>query len=276
MAVPDAQDAPDAPELSTTLALPWLLGLGTLAEAAISADEQAVLASIDAILATPALPDRLLPRAAHLIPQLIALLRQSDLPVTELTARIGKDAVLSAEVMRLSDSPYYRQLDPARNLEQAVLRIGEWGLQQVIARVILKPIYQGSPGPWSARASARHWEHAETLSRHAAALAESSGQYRFDAYLAGMLHGTGWVVALHLADSARLAPVLPPSQAFADALEERVHRLFGQAARRWDITPGFTRFAQAAYRHGRSDNSHGLSPVLQTARQHCLRELMAR
>jgi hypothetical protein len=49
----------------------------------------------------PTLPDRLLPRAAHLIPQMIALLRQTDLPVTEITARVGKGAVLSAEVMRL-------------------------------------------------------------------------------------------------------------------------------------------------------------------------------
>ena len=44
----------------------------------------------------------MLPRAAHLIPQLITLLRQSDLPAAELTARIGEDALLSAEVMRLS------------------------------------------------------------------------------------------------------------------------------------------------------------------------------
>lgn len=271
-----APDAPETPAPPAALALPWLLGFGTLAEAATSADEQAVLDRIDAVLATPVLPERLLPRAAHLIPQLIALLRQSDLPVAELTARIGRDAVLAAEVMRLSDSPYYRQQDPVRNLEQAVLRIGEWGLQQVIARVILKPIYQGTHGPWSTRATARHWDHAETLSRHAAALSEASGQPPFDAYLAGMLHGTGWVVALHLADGTRLAPDPAPSQAFADALEERVHRLFGQAAQPWDITPGFTRFAQAAYRHGRADQSHGLSPVLQAARQLCLQELAAR
>ena len=231
---------------------------------------------IDAVLAAPTLPDRLLPRAAHLIPQLIALLRQTDLPVAEITARIGKDAVLSAEVMRLADSPYYRRQDPVRNLEQAVTRIGEWGLQQVIARVILKPIYRGTPGPWSQRATDRHWEHAETLSRHAAALAEPSGQWPFDAYLAGMLQGTGWVVALHLTDSTRLAPDQPPSEAFAQALEDRVHRLFGLVAQGWDITPGFTQFAQAAFRHGQADHTHGLSPLLLAARQHCLLELVRR
>ena len=266
-------DASPPPDL---LVLPWLLGFSTLAPTDASADERGVLDQIDAVLANATLPDRLLPRAAHLIPQLIALLRQTDLPVAEITARIGKDAMLAAEVMRLSDSPYYRRQDPVRNLEEAVTRIGEWGLQQVIARVILKPIYRGTPGPWSQRATDRHWEHAETLARHAAALAENSGQRPFDAYLAGMLQGTGWVVALHLADGTRLAPGQAPSQAFAEALEDRAHRLFGQAAQGWDISPGFTQFAQAAFRHGLADDTHSLSPLLLAARQQSLRELMAR
>ena len=272
----DVLQAQDGPPAVTPSALPWLLGMGSLPQAAVTAAEHQVLVLIDNTLAAPALPDKLLPRAAHLIPQLIALLRQSDLPTAELTARIGKDAVLSAEVMRLADSPYYRGQDPVRNLEQAVLRIGEWGLQQVIARVILKPIYRGTPGPWSARAAARHWEHAETLAGHAAALAPAAGQAPFDAYLAGMLHGTGWIITLNLADSLALPAAVAPTQTFADALEDRVHRLFGQAAQRWDITPGFTAFTRAAFRNGIEDPSHGLSPVLQSARRNCMQELLAR
>ena len=111
-------DASPPPDL---LVLPWLLGFSTLAPTDASADERGVLDQIDTVLANATLPDRLLPRAAHLIPQLIALLRQTDLPVAEITARIGKDAMLAAEVMRLSDSPYYRRQDPVRNLEEAVL-----------------------------------------------------------------------------------------------------------------------------------------------------------
>jgi hypothetical protein len=271
----DVVQMPDGEPPVSISALAWLTGFGSLPQASATADEQKVLKLIDDILAAPAFPDRLLPRAAHLIPQLIALLRQSDLPAAELTARIGKDALLSAEVMRLADSPYYRGQDPVRNLEQAVLRIGEWGLQQVISRVILKPIYRGTPGPWSARAAARHWEHAETLARHAAAWAPAAGQPVFEAYLAGMLRGTGWIIALNLADGVALPAGEPPTQAFADALEDRVHRLFGHAAQGWNITPGFTAFSRVAYRHGAADLSHGLSAVLQGAHRDCMRELLA-
>ncbi|MBP6852813.1 MAG: HDOD domain-containing protein, partial [Rhodoferax sp.] len=73
-----------------------------------------------------------------------------------------------------------------------------------------------------------------------------------------------------------LPAAVAPTQTFADALEDRVHRLFGQAAQRWDITPGFTAFTRAAFRNGIEDPSHGLSPVLQSARRNCMQELLAR
>ena len=256
-------------------ALPWLVGHGAARRAQATAGEQQLLTELGTILTEPVFPEKLLPRAANLIPQLIALLRQTDLPTTEIASRVARDAVLSAEVLRLADSPYYRGQDPVRNLEQAVGRIGEWGLQQVIARVILKPIYQGSRGPWSTRAASRQWLYSEALAQHAAALADASGQPPFDAYLAGMLHGTGWIVVLHLADRDGLALDAAPTEDFCEVLEDRVHRLFGQAAQRWEITPGFTAFARAANRHGPTDGTHALSPVLQDARRLCMDELQA-
>ncbi len=267
-----AGDPPDAPHRT----LPWLLGFGELVQDDATVGERELLGLIDQTLAEPVFPDRLLPRAAHLIPQLIALLRQSELPSGEMATRITRDALLSAEVMRLSNSPYYRGQDPVRDLEQAVRRIGEWGLQQVIARVILKPIYQGTPGLWGARAAPRQWDLAETLARHASLLAPDAGQAPFDAYLAGMLHGTGWTIALNLADRAGLALHPTPTLVLADALDDRVHRLFGHAAQRWDITPGFTAFTRAACRNGSADLSHGLSAVLRGAQQPCMQDLMAR
>ena len=189
----------------------------------------------------PAIPDNLLPRAAALIPQLIALVRQTDLPVPAIAERVGKDAVLTAELMRLASSPYYRVQGDVTDLEQAITLIGLQGLQTVIARVLLKPIYQAAPGPLAGRAAPRMWEHSEALARHTAILSEPAGQPVFDGYLAGMLHDTGWTVALTVIDRASITLDLPPSAAFAAMLDDRVHRLFGHAAQRWDITPGFTR-----------------------------------
>lgn len=254
-------------------ALAWLLDCPWLTENRLSPDEETALAALDQTLALPALPDNLLPRAASLMPQLIALVRQTDLPVPAIAERVGKDAVLAAEVMRLATSPYYQQQGKVENLEQAITLIGLQGLQTVMARVLLKPIYQGSTGPWSSRAAGALWEHSEALARHTAILATPAGQPVFDGYLAGMLHDTGWTVALSVLDRAAIPLSLPPSTAFAIALDDRVHRLFGLCAQRWDITPGFLAFAQDARQNGPLAGRHPLAAVLRLAHRQCMEEL---
>ncbi len=226
--------------------LPWLLHCQAVADKAFTRNEQRALEAIDKALALPGLPDELLPRSAALIPQLLAMLRQTDLPVPALAQRVAKDVVLAAEVLRLASSPYYRAQAAVTDLAQAIALIGEHGLQTVIARVVLKPMYEAPPATLSARAAPRLWEHAEALAAQASALAAVAGEQPFDGYLAGLLHGTGWSVALRIIDRAGLTLSLPPSAAFAAGCEERAHRLFGAAAQRWAITPAFSAFGADA------------------------------
>ena len=266
----DVQAEPDTP--SHTL-LTWLLGSAAATDTPIVPGEQRALDVLDRTLALPDLPDNLLPRAAALIPQLIALMRQTSLPTPVIAERVGRDALLSAELMRLANSPYYRAQGNVANLEQAITLIGLQGLQTVIARVLLKPIYQASAGPLSARVGPRIWEHSEALARHAAILAQPAGQPVFDAYVAGLLHDTGWTVAMCVLDRGAIALEMPPSAAFAQQMTERAHRLFGMAAQRWEITPGFVAFARDARHNGVADSAHPLMPVLRWAQQHSMDEL---
>lgn len=241
-----APAAPPAAPAEDAAFLPWLLGCAPLLPGPLLAPEQLALSTLDQTLALPALPEELLPRAAALIPQLLALLRQTDLPVPALAQRVAKDAVLSAEVLRLASSPFYRAQGAVTDLPQAIALIGVAGLQTVIARVVLKPIFEAAPGPLSARAGARLWDHAEALAAATAGQAAQAGAAAFDGYLAGLLHGSGWTIALRVLDRAGLVLALPPSEAFAAACAERAHRLFGQAALRWSITPAFTAFGADA------------------------------
>ena len=273
---------------------PWLFDTAPLTDAPLAPVEQQALGALDATLALAAVPDNLLPRAAAQIPQLIAMLRQTELPTKAIANQVGKDAVLAAELMRLATSAYYRAQGTVANIEQAITLIGLQGLQTVIARVLLKPIYRGAPGPLSARAMPRLWEHSEALAQHTAVLAAAAGQNAapgrpqagshpraqeegtavtaFDGYLAGLLHDTGWTVALGVIDRAGITLALPPSALLARALDLRVYRLFGQAAQRWEITPGFTAFAHAAWRQGPASATHPMAPVLQQALLRCMQE----
>jgi len=247
------------------LLLPRLLSASQAEGAPLSDAERRALGALDATLALPVFPADLLPRAATVVPQLLALLRQSDLPVPALVQRVAKDLVLSAEVLRLASSPYYRAQGAVSDLAQAIMLIGESGLQSVIAKVVLKPIYEASPGALSARASAPLWEFSEATADHAARAAQAAGLAAFDGYLAGLLHGAGWTAALRLIDRASIDLVSPLSTAFAAASEERAHRLFGRAAERWTITPAFTAFAADASRRPLAASSDPLAVVLRQA-----------
>ena len=94
-----------APEAEVIPTLPWLLDCAPLTESALTEAERDALHALSKTLALPTVPDNLLPRAASLIPQLIALVRQTDLPTPAIAERIGKDAGLTAEVLRLASSP---------------------------------------------------------------------------------------------------------------------------------------------------------------------------
>jgi len=259
-AAPAAQVAADTPHF-----LPWLLGCAPLLPGPLAPQEQRALTLLDKTLALPALPDELLPRAAALIPQLLSMLRQSDLPVPALAQRVAKDVVLTAEVLRLASSPYYRAQGAVTDLAQAIALIGVEGLQTVIARVVLKPIFESAPGPLSARAGTRLWDHAEALAAHTAGQAAGAGAAAFDGYLAGLLHGSGWTVALRVLDRAALPLALPPTAAFAHACDERAHRLFSQAAQRWSITPAFTAFGADAREHPLARSTDPLAAALRLA-----------
>lgn len=245
--------------------LPWLLGCAAQLPGPPTPQERRALAALDKTLALPALPDDLLPRAAALIPQMLALLRQTDLPVPALAQHVAKDVVLTAEVLRLASSPYYRAQAAVTDLPQAIALIGVEGLQTVIARVVLKPIFEAAPGPLHARAGARLWDHAEAMAAHTAEQAAQAGVAAFDGYLAGLLHDSGWTVALRVLDRTKLTLALPPTAAFAEACAERAHRLFGQAAQRWQITPAFTAFVADACAHGLADSADPLARALRQA-----------
>ncbi len=255
--------------------LPWLFNTAPLTEASLFPVEQRALAEIQKTLALPTIPDNLLPRASALVPQLIALLRQTSLPLPAIAERVTKDARLSAEVMRLANTPYYRTQGDVANLQQAITLIGSGGLQRVIARVVLKPIFQGDMGMQVAGAVERMWEHSELLAQHTAALAESAGQLAFDAYLGGLLHDTGWKVAFCALERAGITLDFPASNHFAHALTEQAHRLFGQVTHGWGITPGFTAFAADARDNGLTDSTHPMAGVLRTAQINCMNEIAA-
>ena len=262
---PNAADPESAVPADAGLLLASLLGGAPPIDKDLTADEQRFVAALDGVLAQGEIADSLLPRAAAFVPQLLALLRQSDATLGDIAARIAQDAPLAAEVLRAASSAARGGVE-VQYLAQAVQRVGAAGVQQAVARVIFRPMYGGG-GSLGVRAGPWLWLFSERLAEAATSQARTAGLPAFDGYLAGLLQSTGWMIALRIADKAGIPVDLPQSLEAAAAVEARAHRLFGLAAQRWEITPGFALFTKDAAETPWARSSLPLA--------HCLRQAQA-
>lgn len=262
-------------ELRATRELPtsnlaWLLGAQPpVSSAAPTTAEAALLRRIDAQLAAPTLAANLLPRAPAVVPQLLGLLRREQAPPRhELARQVAKDGLLTAEVLRAARSAVHG-LRPVERLEDALDRIGEDGLQQATARVLFKPVFQAPAGGQIARAAPRIWLYAEIKSGLCAELAPDPA-LKMDAFLAGLMHDTGWIALLRLVE--RTGAPLPRawSTACDEALAKAKDRLFGRLTAGWQLSASLTELALAMSRNERTGL---LAPLVHQADRLCLAHL---
>ena len=158
-----------------------------------------VMEKLDQIIASESLRAGLLPRAPHVVPQLMKTLRDEHYSSVDVASRISKDVVLTAEVVRSATSAYRRGGDADDgeiDLTRAVAMIGTQGLRRAIASVVLRPIFDARGNTLSARAATQIWKDADKKARLCAALASHMELDPFDGYLAGLLHNSGWTAAL--------------------------------------------------------------------------------
>lgn len=223
------------------------------------------LVAIDTVLREPELHERWLPRAASLVPQLMRLLRQPAVNQVELAERVARDVLLSAEVLRSASGARYAGRGPVRDLRDALDRLGRHGLDQAMARVVLRPVLSPEGDEQLAPLQALLQQHAEWQADALAVAAAAHGVDAFDGFLAGLLHGAGWQALLRIVTQAQAWPAAPTESGAAEPvaaqlaaqLAERAHRLFGMAARHWSLSPGFQAFARAA------DEGQRLEPLTQ-------------
>lgn len=242
----------------------WLLD-APLSSPDAAPDLARSLAAVDEVLAAPRLAGDLLPRASAVVPQVIAMLKQEDLAIPALAEQVSRDIMLMAEVLRVAASPLYGQRREVVDLRHAIRVIGVGGVNAAIARVVLKPIFQGGTGALSSRTSARLWRHSDVLAQHAAREAQRAGQPMFDGFLAGLLIDSGWTALCRVLDRQQQNLDPAPTAEQAALLEQRAFALFGLAAQGWAITPGFSAFVAEARRCALDRAAHPLAGAIGAA-----------
>jgi hypothetical protein len=248
-----------APVAAVPPLLHWLLDTPPAAEPGPSAAEQRALHALDTWSRTPTAAGEGLPRPRTLLPQLLALLRRDDVALGQLAQQVARDGALVAEVLRLARAVARGGSGDPVDLSQAIARLGRSGLNAAIARVLLRPLFDASGDGLLARASARLWQHAEVKAQRCSALAPPLGVDPFEAYLAGLLHNSGWAAVLHALDrDGARGPSPAPlprrcTPGFAAALPARCDRFFGRLG--WDVTAPLAALADAARTAGGLEHS---------------------
>ncbi|HEX2539628.1 MAG TPA: HDOD domain-containing protein [Caldimonas sp.] len=270
-------DAPGAPAISPELLrlgiVEWMIGVAPVearraaAPAAVVTD--ALFERLDEVTASEALRSALLPRAPHVIPQLMKTLRDDGYSSADVAAKISRDAVLTAEVIRSATSAFRRGDNDSEEIDLAwaVAAIGTQGLRRAIASVVLRPIFDARGDTLSSRAATQIWKDADRKAKLCSALAAQGGLDPFDGYLAGLLHNTGWTALLRAIDGFRDIPIEALGLAHAEVVPRLLRRrdaLFGALVEPWKLSPAVDRVA-AEIGHGGIDAAG--SPLGQALRE---------
>lgn len=233
-AVAVAVAEPDAAEVDTVF-YRWIAGAGE--HDALPSIERMILDELARLAATPGAGADLVPRVPAVIPQLLRSLRDEAISATDLSRQLAQDVVLVAEVIREANSPYYRPAAPIKTIEGAVMLLGQNGMRMLIARVAFRPVISMQSGHFARQAAPALWTQSEKCALAANLLAPSMGAAPFEAYLAGLMHNVGLIVAFRLIDQIYSDTVLPQSDAFCAALFAAARSLSARIAALWDFPP---------------------------------------
>jgi HD-like signal output (HDOD) protein len=220
--------------------------------------ETHVLDALAAILSSQQSGAALVRRMPGLVPQLLQSLRNDSFSGSALSRTISSDVVLVAAVIRLANSCYQGTGNSITSVEHAVMLIGQEGLRQLITTVAFRPIIDINSGFYTRRLAPRLWEHSERCAVSARQLAAEAGVEPFDAFLAGLLHNVGLIVALRIMDQAARDERKLGSEVFLARLAADARRLACSIAREWHFPEPV---AQALLEQGGLHKGARMSPL---------------
>lgn len=197
--------------------------------------EEAILAEVGKLAASPGEAEGLVPRVPEVIPQLLRSLRDEGMSAGDLSRQVSQDPVLVAEVIREANSAYYRPLQPVNSVEAAVVVLGQNGLRMLLARIAFRPIIQMQEDGFTRRAASNVWSQSEKCALAASMLAPGLSAGVFEAYLAGLMQNVGLMVAFRLAERAGENGKVPRSREFGAKLIAQSRALSAAIATHWEF-----------------------------------------
>ncbi|WP_137173448.1 HDOD domain-containing protein [Massilia sp. HP4] len=232
--------------------------------------EAQILAEVRSLAADPVCASGLVPRIPELVSQLLTALSDENISTGALSAQVGRDLVLVAEVIREANSAYYRPVTPIETLEGAVTMLGLNGLRMLLARIAFRPLVRVKVQGVARQVAPNVWKHSERCAFAASVMAPGLSAGVFESYLAGLMQNLGLQVAFQVADRICEGKV-PGSSEFGVALFAASRELSSVIANHWDFPP---EVVEAIEQAGDPDGSHLAQALAQGDRIAKLRLLL--
>lgn len=199
-----------------------------------------VLGALDRALQSPASCERLLRRAPGIVPRLLKCLRDEDYSREEVVQLVAQDSLLAAELLRVTRSVLYAHRGQSRaSVGHAIDLLGRVGLQQVVARALLRPLLSGEDGGLQLLAAPTIWDDTERCALLCSSVAAGFGLDASDTHYAALLHGMAWSAVLRALELQGAAPALHQqlfdSPEFVAGLRERKARITGLLSASWGV-----------------------------------------
>jgi HD-like signal output (HDOD) protein len=150
---------------------------------------------------------------------------------------VAQDVVLVAEVIREANSAYYRPISPVKNVEAAIMMLGQTGLRMLVARIAFRPLITMQGHGFAREAAPRIWNQSVSCALAASLMAPGLSTAVFEAYLAGLMQNVGLAVAFRLADRSCPDGKVPASAAFGAELLACSRQLSAAIAVHWKFPP---------------------------------------
>ena len=214
--------------------------------------EERVLAEVRALAGDPEHASGLVPRLPELVGQLLGALSDENISTAALSAEVGRDLVLVAEVIREANSAYYRPAKPIETLEGAVTMLGLNGLRMLLAKIAMRPLIRTKVQGVARQVAPNVWRHSERCAFAASVMAPGLSASVFESYLAGLMQNVGLQVAFQVADRVCEGKV-PGSGTFGVELIAASRVLSSVIASHWDFP---VEVVDAIARAGDPDASH--------------------
>ena len=181
-----------------------------------------------------------LPTIPKVVKHLFATLGTSDLTVSQMTQQVEGDPVLTANLLRLTNSAYFGVPRRIGSVEEAVHLLGFSTITTLIISTVIQQGFSGTPGT-DLRPFWKYSIHTATLARRLASISRLEPDAAFSA---GLMHALGYLVMLsgmpeQIRALDREVPLLRSDRASQESSRFGYDyiRVTAELARRWEFPP---------------------------------------